>query len=203
MKKKDTIVLGSRSPRRRELIKYLDFKVETLTPIFDEESIQLKNPSDLVLALAEGKAHSILKADQINNFERKILLTADTIVHLNDRTIGKPKNKSDAIAMLGELSDRTHTVYTGVNLSYLNSSEQLEQKSFISKTDVTFSSLEKDDIEKYTDTKEPYDKAGSYAIQGLGSFMIRKIEGSYTNVMGLPLAETFEKLKNINSSITK
>ncbi len=192
-----TLILGSSSPRRHELISYLNLKVETLSPPFDESSVKEEDPKKLVCLIAQGKSSSILQMHSIENLSKKILMTADTIVYSNQKILGKPKDKSDAILTLKSMSGKTHHVYTCVNFSYLKNNETLEHRKIVTQTDVTFNSLALEEIEEYVETSEPHDKAGSYAIQGKGSFMVKSINGSYTNVVGLPLAETFDEIKSI------
>jgi len=192
-----TVILGSSSPRRRELIQYLNFNVETMNPPFDESTIKEEDPKKAVVLIARGKTNSLLSKIKKEDLKEKILITSDTIVYIDKKIVGKPVDKTDAIKMLKNLSNRTHEVYTSVCFSYLGKKDEIVQKEMTSQTYVTFTDLNEDEIHRYTETKEPYDKAGSYGIQGPGSFMVKKIEGSYTNVMGLPLAEVAQEINSI------
>lgn len=192
-----TLILGSSSPRRHELISYIDCNVETLSPPFDESTITDPDPQRLVCLLAQGKASSILQLHDLDGLAKKILITSDTVVYHEGKILGKPTDKEDAVAMLKSMSGKTHQVYTCVNFSYLHKNESLEHRKIVVTSDVSFAELSDEEIESYTSTTEPYDKAGSYAVQGRGCFMIKEIKGSHTNVMGLPLAETIAELKKI------
>lgn len=196
-----SIILGSSSPRRVELLKYLGLKIDQISPDIDENLTDIKDPKEFVRTLSLEKAKHIISSYPNLNLEQKILLTADTIVVLEQKIIGKPRNKANAIEILKELSNKTHTVYTSVSYTYLDSNSNKQHDNTLCETQVTFNELDDREIDTYTDTKEPYDKAGCYAIQGSGAFMIREINGSFTNVMGLPLAETANKLKKLNDHI--
>ena len=123
-----TLILGSSSPRRHELMSYLNYKVETLSPPFDESSVVDPDPKKLVCLLAQGKASSILREYSIANLSNKILLTSDTIVFHQGKILGKPKDKADAVAMLTSLSGQIHQVFTCVNFSYLDKNETLDHR---------------------------------------------------------------------------
>jgi septum formation protein len=175
------LVLGSESPRRKELLTTLGYSFRTLKPNADETI-----PDDLKIEqvptyLAELK--SSLLINQINSDE--ILICADTIVVLDNQIIGKPSDFEHAKKILESLSNRTHIVFTGVNIQCHNKSH-----SFLTKTEVTFTELRVDQIEYYIRTFSPFDKAGSYGIQDwIGATAVLNINGSYTNVMGLPTAQ--------------
>ena len=126
---------------------------------------------------------------------KQILLTADTIVWLNEKELGKPADRDEAIAMIRSLSDHTHQVYTGVCLR-----SNRARRSFYALTEVTFSYLENEEIEVYVDRYKPYDKAGAYGIQEwIGYIAVERIEGSYFNVMGLPVQKVYSELKSFIS----
>lgn len=162
----------------------LIFSVKPST--FDESSVPLTTPRDYVLTLSRGKAEEV--ADR---YRSQWIIGADTVVFLDDRILGKPVNTSAARDMLRQLSGRTHQVYTGYTICCL---EQEKSHSDVVCTDVTFKYLSADEIEWYIHTDEPFDKAGAYAIQGLGTFLVKQINGSYTNVVGLPVCEVIEYL---------
>jgi len=184
--KNKSIILGSKSPRRNELLKSLgiDFKVQTYD--FDESYDQ---------DLAIDKITDYLVRKKASNFELKsneILIVCDTLVVNNNQILEKPKNKDEAFNMLNELSGNSHLVYTSLGIKSLNNE--------IYKTDsakVFFNELSSDEINFYVDNFLPFDKAGSYGIQEwIGFAKIAKIEGSFFTIMGLPTAILYEELKN-------
>ena len=182
------IVLASGSPRRMELLKMIginDFKV--IADISDEIITPGLSPEEQVCKLSLQKARNVSKACGKND----IIIAADTLVYLEGVPLGKPDSQADAEMMLRKLSDRKHSVYTGVTL--------LRDDIHISKaekTDVFFREISDDEIRAYVKTGEPMDKAGSYAAQGGASIFIRRIEGEFFNVMGLPLCSLSEMLKD-------
>ena len=188
------IILGSNSPRRRELLKGLDIKFEVDTRNNFEESFGPDTPYDEVPRLmAEGKSHGFHRPLG----EDEILITADTMVILPasegkpGEILGKPKDREDACRMLRDLSGREHHVTTAVTLR-----DAHREKSFDVTTEVWFKELSQEEIDYYVDTYKPYDKAGAYAIQEwIGHVGITRIEGSYFNVVGFPVQRVYEALK--------
>ena len=176
---KRRIVLASSSPRRRQLMNEVGMEFEVITSQAEEFVEAEENASHLVVRLAELKAR-----DVAGRVSECTVIGADTVVVLDDLILGKPVDETDAVRMLGMLSGRTHTVYTGVCV--INADTGYETSSFAT-TQVTFRSLRDDQIFIYVKTGEPIDKAGSYAIQGRGTLLIDRIEGEYTNVVGLPM----------------
>ena len=181
------LILGSNSPRRKEILKEigLDFSIypSNIEENFNKE-IELKN---IPVFLAEKKANALKNKLKEND----ILITADTVVIYNDELLSKPENTYQAKEMLEKLSGKSHKVITGVCLLSKNN-----KSIFSSKTIVTFSELDKFEIEFYINKYKPFDKAGSYGIQEwIGLIGIKKIEGSYTNVVGLPASMLYSKLK--------
>lgn len=175
------IILGSKSPRRQELVKHLGFPVEIRIQDVDEDYPATLALVDIPEYLAKLKAEPLLQDLK----ESELLLTSDTIVLLNDEVIGKPKDEADAINMLKKLSGNTHVVISGVALTSTK-----KQITFKSSTKVTFRELSSNEIEKYVAEYKPLDKAGAYGIQEwIGYIGVTSIEGSYLNVVGLPLAE--------------
>lgn len=131
--------------------------------------------------------------------DRQILLTADTIVWRDGRELGKPAHRNEAIAMIGSLSGGTHQVYTGVCLRSVNA-----RSAFFAVTDVTFSRLEEEEISTYVDRYKPFDKAGAYGIQEwIGHIAVERIDGSYFNVIGLPVQRVYSELKSLLRTSTK
>ena len=183
------IILGSGSPRRRELLKGLDIDFEVDTQNNFTESFTADIPFEEVpLLMSEGKSagfHRPLKEDEI-------LITADTMVILPGKEIlGKPRDREDACRMLRDLSGRSHLVITAVTIRDISRKETLTAT-----TEVWFKDLTSDEIAYYVDTYKPYDKAGAYAIQEwIGHIGIRRIEGSYFNVVGFPVQRVYEALR--------
>lgn len=184
------IYLASKSPRRRKLLKQLGIKFKAFSVNLNEEVLDGEHPVRTVKRLAEHKLQLALK--KIN---RGIIITADTIVVLNHEIIGKPKNKKDAFNILSKLSGKTHEVYTGfVVLNTINKKKIVSYE----KTKVTFRDLTKKEIIDYIKTKSPMDKAGAYGIQDdFGAVFVKKINGCYYNVVGLPLAKLYKSLMEI------
>ena len=183
------IILASGSPRRRELLKGLDIDFEVDTQNNFKESFTADIPFEEVPRLmSEGKSagfHRPLKEDEI-------LITADTMVILPGKEIlGKPKDREDAFRMLRDLSGRSHLVITAVTIRDIQKKE-----TFTATSEVWFKDLAEDEITYYVDTYKPYDKAGAYAIQEwIGHIGIRRIEGSYFNVVGFPVQRVYEALQ--------
>ncbi|MCR9172890.1 MAG: Maf family nucleotide pyrophosphatase [bacterium] len=184
----NTLVLGSKSPRRQALIGELGFPVEIRIDEIDEIYPSDLAPEKVPEYLAKLKAQPLLPTLKAN----EILVTSDTIVLLDGNVVGKPKDRNESIGMLESLSGRSHTVITGVHLASTD-----KQAHFSTVTEVFFSNLSKEDILHYVDEHQPFDKAGSYGIQEwLGYIGVSKIEGCYYNVMGLPLHDLYRALKS-------
>jgi len=180
------IILGSSSPRRRELMGLLGYPFEVVYPGVDEIENGLK-PIEVVKGIARTKRKAIQK-----EYKTDLVICADTIVVLDERILGKPKTKNDARRMISLLQDRTHEVLTAVECG-----KGKNIHSFVVKTKVSIAKMSSDEIEAYIETDEPYDKAGGYAIQGLFAKYVQKIDGDYYNVMGLPLAKLYQVLKKM------
>ena len=185
------IVLASASERRQELLGRLVEEFTTVISSFDEDTIKFEGSiSNYVEEIALGKAKDVVNKVK----EPSIIIGADTVVALDNRVLGKPKDKLDAYNMLKSLSNRSHQVYTGVVLinTYTN---KILKKSMV--TEVVFSNLTEDDINSYVKSGEPMDKAGAYGIQGKGGIFVEEIRGCYYNVVGLPLNKLNEMIKEI------
>lgn len=180
------LILASASPRRSEIMKLAGYDFTVMPTDADENIPDILNARQAAEHLSRLKSEAALK----NADDGDTVISADTIVTIDEAIIGKPKDKDEAFRMLKTLSGKTHTVYTGVTVANLNSSE-----TFSEKTDVTFYKLSDDEIYAYIDTGEPFDKAGAYGIQGYGSVLVKKIHGDYFNVMGLPIAKLSRVLK--------
>ena len=175
------IILASNSPRRRYLLEKAGMQFE-----INEEDFQEANPENHVKILAKAKA-----TDVSQRHPDSWVIGADSIVLISNTILEKPKSISDALRMLNLLSGNTHVVLTGYAIICGQKSHFF---SDVVTSNVTFKTLTNDEIEWYIQTSEPYDKAGGYAIQGLGSFMIKSINGSYSNVVGLPVCEVIDHL---------
>lgn len=188
--KKHPLILASKSPRRQYLLNELGLQFEVRTKEVDESFPANLKAQEIPLYLCKKKA------DAFNNElnENTIVITADTIVWIDGQVLNKPENFDDAVRMLKLLSGKMHEVYTGV---CLRSKEKT--KSFYALTKVYFKTLSQEEIEYYINNYNPYDKAGSYGAQEwLGYIAIEKIEGTYFNVMGLPIKELYEELLAFN-----
>lgn len=186
------IVLASASPRRKELISLIADNVEIRPAECDEtlpDGIGAREAVEYLSKIKNDAAKSISAKDEL-------IISADTVVAVDDKILGKPADKEDARRMIELLSGRTHQVYTGVTISYKESFV-----TFSEKTDVTFFDLTDNEIESYVSSSEPYDKAGAYGIQGRASLLVSGINGDYFNVVGLPVArlnrELWDFIENI------
>jgi len=190
------IILASGSPRRKELLKkiYKDFEIITSDA---DENITCDDPGKMVEELACRKARAVLS--EINNGEKTagedaLILGADTIVYYDGEVLGKPSDEAEAKSMIAMLSERTHQVYTGVCIIAIIKGQEKTIKLH-DVTDVTFSYVDKFDIEEYVKGGSPMDKAGAYGIQDDFAKHVRKINGDYNNVVGLPVAKIYDTLK--------
>lgn len=197
----EKIILASSSPRRRELMAQAGFAFEVLVSEADE-TIETETPDEMVEVLSERKAAAVAEEIKKQGFaEESILLVgADTMVAIDGKKLGKPKDEKGAEEMLEELSGRTHQVYTGVTLIRLRKAENgsilQESRTFSEGTDVSLYPLTKEEIRSYIATGEPMDKAGAYGIQGKAAVFVKEIKGDYNNVVGLPIARLYQELKN-------
>ena len=181
------IVLGSKSPRRVELLNGLDINFTSRVVETDEIYPSDMNPEDVPEYLAKEKA--IAQENQMGSDD--LLITADTIVIIDGEILEKPGNRSEAIEMVTKLSGKTHVVVTGVSIRTNDS-----WVTFSDKTEVTFTKLSNEEVEYYIDKYSPFDKAGSYGVQEwIGYIGIEKMVGSYYNVMGLPVQKLYNQLK--------
>jgi septum formation protein len=184
------IYLASRSPRRGELLRQIGVDFEVLPSDVDESVLPDEAPEHYVLRLAREKALVCARRLAAGDVPIYPVLAADTTVCADGMILGKPEHDDDAAAMLRRMSDRWHTVHTAVALA---AGDRIE--TLLSSTQVEVSPLSEADIAAYIASGEPRDKAGAYGIQGLAGAFIRRIEGSYSGVMGLPLFETVQLLK--------
>jgi len=184
------LILASASPRRKSLLTQAGLPFRSLASHVDEESVGGK-PEETSRLLAQRKASHVC-----SRVGKAWILGADTMVVVNDEILGKPTDREDARRMLWQLNGRDHRVITGFCI--LNSLDGVVHDEAVT-TLVTIKALTRQEIEAYIDTDEPFGKAGSYAIQGIGSFMVKRISGSYTNVVGLPICALIEALFSVGA----
>ncbi|MFN4234255.1 MAG: Maf-like protein [Bacteroidia bacterium] len=180
------LILASKSPRRQQLLNGLGFEFEIVTREVDESFPPHLKAQEIPLYLSKIKAEAF--NDLLDN--NTVVITADTVVWINDKVLNKPENEEEAYNMLKLLSGNMHEVFTGVTIS-----SKFKHQSFYSKTNVYFKKLSDEEIWYYIKNYKPFDKAGAYGAQEwIGYVAIEKIEGSYFNVMGLPVKEVYEEL---------
>ena len=178
------LILASGSPRRRELLSLYTTDFTVCASDFDESAVSAATPAQLVEKLARGKCLAVAA-----QHPGTVVLGCDTVVDVNGEVFGKPHSVEDAKRMLRALSGATHAVHTGVCIS-----DGSRTESFVDSCKVTFFPLCEEEIDFYTATKDPYDKAGAYAIQGRAALWLDRIEGDYYTIMGLPLSRTVQLL---------
>jgi septum formation protein len=181
------LVLASKSPRRAELLRRMGFVFDIVEPGIEENVPERGNPEDLVATLSAAKAEAVL-----SEVRDGWVVGADTIVVLDGEILEKPASPPQAAEMLGRLSGRTHTVFTGFTLIHAASGKRL---SDVERTAVTFRSIEEWEIADYVSTGSPMDKAGAYGIQDRSGLFVDRIEGCFYNVVGFPLTRFYEALK--------
>lgn len=191
MHERDTIILASASPRRVELLQSAGISFEVRPGEIDETYLEGEAPEAHALRLASEKARAVAACNG-----GRFFIGADTIVVSRGEVMGKPRDAADAERMLGKLSGAPHEVITGFSVFDRETGREVSEAV---KTRVFFKPLRPDEIHAYIATGCPFDKAGAYAIQGNAAYMIRGIEGSYTNVVGLPLCEVVEALRTLGA----
>jgi len=179
----EVVILASRSPRRQELLRQIGVPFRCINPNVEERRLDNELPSDFVLRMAREKARSV--QTEISSERTPVILSADTVVVCDQRVMGKPRNRDDAVNMLSALSNNDHRVFTAVAVT-----QGPDLAVLLSETIVEFKEIDEVQIDQYWKTGEPIDKAGAYAIQGLGGVFVKQIKGSYSGVVGLPLFET-------------
>ncbi len=198
------IILASASPRRRELLEQIGLTFE-VCPAKGEEIITKSAPGEAVQELARAKAREVaamvrqygVRHGELVTPQDMIVIGADTVVAVNGQILGKPGDEEDAFRMLSMLSGRSHAVYTGVALVFLDQSGRAGEHIFYEKTVVSMREMSEKEIRRYIATGEPMDKAGAYGIQGKCAIYIDKIDGDYNNVVGLPVAALYRELKKL------
>ncbi|MBW2653676.1 MAG: septum formation inhibitor Maf [Deltaproteobacteria bacterium] len=188
--KTEKLILASKSPRRKKLLEQIGIKIEIFPSNINEEAILIKNPEEHVKELSFLKAQNTALSHP-----EAWVLGADTIVVVQNQILGKPQSKTDAIAMLNKLNNCEHSVYTAFCVIHQKTNSMVVKSI---ETKVHFKYLTDQEILWYVGTGEPFDKAGAYGIQGIGAFLVKRISGSYSNVVGLPVCEVVETLINLN-----
>ena len=188
MKIPSRLKLASTSPRRRQILATLGIDFDVIHVDTDESRIDGESVQQMVLRLAAAKAEAAT--------EGEFVLGADTVVVLDERVLGKPRDAEDAVEMLLALSGRTHRVMTGVALKTPAGTDTV-----LSTTLVQFREIGRDEAHRYWQSGEPSDKAGAYGIQGIGGMFVKTIDGSYSGVMGLPVFETVELLMSAGMDV--
>jgi len=190
------VILASQSPRRKQLLEWAEIPFEVIVKETDESYPEGLSMDAVAMHIARNKALAVQQLIAINNDQKNIhktIVAADTIVVLNDEVIGKPRNRDHALEILKSLSGQTHKVVTGVVIL-----SKEKETAFADITEVTFHSLEEDQLIFYIDKYKPYDKAGAYAIQEwIGVVGIKTVKGDFYNVMGLPVSRVVQALKNL------
>jgi septum formation protein len=186
----EKLILASQSPRRKELLEQVGLQLKIFPSTVDEHALPPDQPDLYVQALAR------LKTEQVASmYPSAWVLGADTIVTIDGQILGKPRSDAQAGTMLKQLSGREHSVFTGVCVMHQKKQIQIQH---CVETRVFFKTLSDPEIDWYVGTREPFDKAGGYGIQGIGAFLVRGIQGSYSNVVGLPVCEVVETLMRLN-----
>ncbi len=187
------IILASTSPRRKELLEKTGLAFDIATSDYEEDMTLPLAPKELVIYLSQGKAKAVA-----SKYPDAIIIAADTIVVYNNTILGKPHTAEKARIMLKILSGNVHSVLTSYTV--LDTKKNKIISRMVEST-VYFKKLIKEEINKYVATKEPMDKAGAYAVQGLGSSLIDRIEGSFSSIVGLPIEELLETLKEFGIKV--
>lgn len=187
------IILASASPRRRELLASVGIRFQVFPSHIDEHRLADENPEEFILRLSEEKAAEVARRSTIAG---RWFIGSDTIVLCDDQILGKPTSPQDSARMLRLLSGRSHQVLSAYAIIDRHNNQCVHR---CITTDVTFRTLTQQEIEGYIASGEPADKAGSYAIQGLGAFMVTTINGSYSSVVGLPLSQIVTDLQQLGA----
>lgn len=187
------IILASASPRRKEILENASVKFEVMASSIEELTLDGESPCQMVMRLAFEKGMDIASRQK-----NDLIISADTIVVIDNTVLGKPKNEIEARKMITSLSGRTHQVITGISLINLDNNKKIIDYVI---SNVKFKNLSEEDINDYIRTKESLDKAGAYGIQGYGALLVDEIQGDYFNIVGLPISRLSDLLKkhfNIN-----
>ena len=182
------IILASASPRRKEILENTNVKFKIMASSIEELRLEGESPCQMVMRLAFEKGIDIASRQKSD-----LVISADTIVVLDNTVLGKPKDEIEARKMITSLSGRTHQVITGISLINLDNNKKIIDYVI---SNVKFKNLSEEDINDYIRTKESLDKAGAYGIQGYGALLVEEIQGDYFNIVGLPISRLSDLLKN-------
>lgn len=188
------MILASQSPRRRELLALISPEFEVIPAQGEEKLPAGIAPDEAVLLLSQQKAAEVSARKFPSGDVTDTIIAADTVVAIDGDILGKPHSRENAVKMLRRLSGRKHSVFTGVTVITPD-----RTISFVEETAVEFFPLTESEIEAYVSTGDPMDKAGAYGIQGRGALLVKRIEGDYYNVMGLPVGELYRRLRSVSS----
>ncbi len=188
------MILASQSPRRRELLALISPEFEVIPAQGEEKLPEGIAPDEAVLLLSQQKAAEVSARKFPSGDVTDTIIAADTVVAIDGDILGKPYSRENAVEMLRRLSGRKHSVFTGVTVITPD-----RTISFVEETAVEFFPLTESEIEAYVSTGDPMDKAGAYGIQGRGALLVKRIEGDYYNVMGLPVGELYRRLRSVSS----
>ena len=189
------IILASASPRRKEILKITGLKFSVCAGDYEEDLNLPLKPRELARFLSRKKAEAVAR-----KYKDAIIIAADTFIVFRDRLLGKPHTEKEAEKMLGMLNGKRHSVITGFTIMDTGNNKKLSRSV---ETRVYFKKTGREEIKAYVRSKEPLDKAGAYAIQGLGAVLVEKIDGDFFNVMGLPLCALTESLKKFGVYVLK
>ena len=190
----ETLILASGSPRRRELLERLQVKFRVQEAGIVESFVEGATPDRVVMELSWRKADAVAKTIS----DRAVVLGADTVVAVDDKILGKPSNRDEALSMLKALRGRIHHVYTGITLCFPVNTTYIQAYE---RTEVSMAMVPDELLEWYVATGEPMDKAGAYGIQGKGALLVDRIQGDYLNVVGLPLYKLEQTLQSTGRSL--
>ena len=183
------VILASKSPRRYQLLTMLGFQIKTVVSDVNEDEITAETPELLASKLAHEKALAVAKEIKETNLP---IIAADTLVEINGEILGKPKNEADARRMLKLLSGSTHSVHTGISIIYNGKEINLTDTA-----KVFFREIDECELDEYIASREPFDKAGAYGIQGKAGAFVERIEGDFFSIMGLPICAVTKALKEL------
>lgn len=190
-------VLASASPRRKELLEKIGLEF-TIIPAEGEENMRFQDPAEAVKDLSRQKAEEV--SGRLADGTDAVIIGADTAVSCGGQILGKPKDEADARRMLSMLQGQSHRVYTGVTL-LIRQNGSVRVHGFFEETEVVMYPMEEEELDWYIKTREPFDKAGGYGIQGRCAVFIREIRGDYDNVVGLPVARLYQELKKLGIAV--
>ncbi|MBQ6553891.1 MAG: septum formation protein Maf [Firmicutes bacterium] len=189
-------ILASGSPRRQALLKQIDMEFEVITADVDESYKDGTAPDEIVAILSRRKGLAVYERIKDSLKDETVIISADTLVALDNKVLGKPKDEDEAFEMLSALSGRSHFVYTGVTLIY-HSKNGIKDMTFTDGAEVFFRDLDENEIKDYIATGEPMDKAGAYGIQERGAVLAEKIHGDFYTIVGLPIVRVVTGIREL------